>query len=330
MKLKSDLTKKGLFLITILLIASVSVVAVSMSGLVNDDKAVVTFELVGVGPNRPPGWPNHTRMGGNFTLDFPLQLYTYTLDGKPVNRTVPDPPQINWSELPFPPLEERERSESFKAYYPLVNVTIRAANGSVIMTLINYNVSDPLDPPLPPGEYWYGINVTLPRDGKDHRICYFDLTATGTGEYIMHFYMTYINPYNKWNHLVGWLHRIGTDSTAKLKTGDILDEHRIWYPTPFVVPREMLVYYQYVDYRFTVTETGSIKFYFESHCIITDINGDGKVDIKDLSLLSKAYGAHLDYGIKDANYPCDMDCDLWIDFEDLHLIMLDYGKTIPP
>lgn len=79
-----------------------------------------------------------------------------------------------------------------------------------------------------------------------------------------------------------------------------------------------------------MTKTGSVKFYLESHCIITDINGDGKVDIKDVFLLSKAYGTHLDNGINDANYPCDMDCDLWIDFEDLHLLMLDFGKTIPP
>lgn len=332
MKLKSDFMKRGLFLIAVLVVASVSAVAVGISGLANDNKAVVTFELVGVGPNPPPGWPNYTHTwGGNFTMDSPLKVYLWTLDGKPVNKTVSNPPELNWSEF-LPPLEKRV-PEYFNrtVYYPIINVTIRAANGSVIMTLINYNVSDPLDPPLPPGEHWYDVNVTLPRNGKDHYdICYFDLTATGTGEYIMHFRMTYINPHNKWNHLVGWVHRIGTDSTAELRTGDILDEHRTWYPTPFVVPREMGVGFQYIDYRFTVTKTGSVKFYLESHCIITDINGDGKVGIADVFLLSKAYGAHLDYGTKDANYPCDMDCDFWIDFEDIHLLQLDYGRTIPP
>jgi hypothetical protein len=59
--------------------------------------------------------------------------------------------------------------------------------------------------------------------------------------------MGFVNPYNKWNHLVGWLHRMGTDSTAKLKTGDIPTEHRIWSPAFVVVPRETFVYYQYVD-----------------------------------------------------------------------------------
>jgi len=257
----------------------------------------------------------------------PLQLHIYTLDGKPISRVVNDSPPINWSELPFPPLEERD--DYRRGEFAVVSIIMRSENGSIIWACNNCS-SNSLDPLLPPGEYWYDINVTLPRDGKDHVFCYFILNATGTGEYILHFRMTFINPYDKWNHLVGWVHHIGTDSTAVLKTGDILDEHRIWYPAPVVVPRETLVCYQYVDYNFTVTETGTVKFYFESHCIITDINGDGKVSYEDLFMVAGAYGAHLDYGINDENYPCDMDCDLWIDFEDLHLVTLDYGKTISP
>jgi hypothetical protein len=143
LKLKGELTKKGLSLITILVIASVSAVAVSMSGLANDNKAVVTFELSGVGPNPPPGWPNYTHTwGGNFTLGSPLQKYTYTLDGKPVNRTVSNPPEINWSELPFPPLEQRDDYK--RREFALVSITIRSANGTIIMTYNNRS-SDSID-----------------------------------------------------------------------------------------------------------------------------------------------------------------------------------------
>jgi hypothetical protein len=326
LKLKSDLTKKGLPIIAMLVIALVSAVAVGVSGLASN-KAVVTFKLVEAGPNRPSGWPNHT-WGGNFTGNFPRRIYIRTLDGKPYNFTPIQPGFDVWDLIPSP----KERNESWrKSYSSLpggpIRMIIKSINGTILKVC---NSSDPLDPPLPPGEYMVNINFTLPRDGKDHHLLYFNLTATGTGQYILHFQMGFINPYNKWNHLVGWLHRMGTDSTAKLKTGDIPTEHRIWSPAFVVVPRETFVYYQYVDYNFTVTETGSVTFYFESHCIITDINGDGKVDLKDVSPVAKMYGTHLDYGIKDANYPYDMNCDFWIDFEDLHLVMLDYGKTIPP
>lgn len=138
MKLKSNLMKKGLFLIAVLVIASVSAVAVGMSGLVNDNEASVTFKLVGVGPNRPPGWPNITHTwGGNFTLDSPLEVYVYTLDGKPYNTTVPNLHHLDWDELPFPPLEERDDYK--RRTFGNVSGICYSANGSIIMTFNIYS-----------------------------------------------------------------------------------------------------------------------------------------------------------------------------------------------
>jgi len=67
--------------------------------------------------------------------------------------------------------------------------------------------------------------------------------------------------------------------------------------------------------------------------ILGDINGDGKVDIKDLEIAAKAYGSH------DANYDyqgeppsqnwnptADLNDDGKIDIRDIHLIAVNFGK----
>jgi hypothetical protein len=67
-----------------------------------------------------------------------------------------------------------------------------------------------------------------------------------------------------------------------------------------------------------------------AYTLVGDINGDKKVDIKDLVLVIKYYGAHkgsakwndaMSYGIKP-----DLNCDDKVDIKDLVLLIKNYGK----
>ncbi|MDH7477589.1 MAG: dockerin type I domain-containing protein [Candidatus Bathyarchaeota archaeon] len=61
--------------------------------------------------------------------------------------------------------------------------------------------------------------------------------------------------------------------------------------------------------------------------ILGDIDGNGKVDIKDLVLLIKAYGSYP--GHPQWNSNADINCDGKVDIKDLVLIIRNYGKYSP-
>jgi parallel beta-helix repeat protein len=60
--------------------------------------------------------------------------------------------------------------------------------------------------------------------------------------------------------------------------------------------------------------------------LATDINGDGKVDIIDISLVAKAYGSTPDHPRWDAR--CDIDNNKIINIIDISMIAKNFGKTV--
>jgi hypothetical protein len=69
----------------------------------------------------------------------------------------------------------------------------------------------------------------------------------------------------------------------------------------------------------------SILTFSSVHAITGDVNGDGKVDTKDLALLVKAFGAFPSDPRWNASY--DLDKNGRIDMRDLVIVVQNFGKT---
>jgi parallel beta-helix repeat protein len=61
--------------------------------------------------------------------------------------------------------------------------------------------------------------------------------------------------------------------------------------------------------------------------IVGDVNGDGKVDLKDVYAVAKAYGSFPGHPKWDPN--CDINNDLKVDLKDYYTTCKNYGKTDP-
>jgi hypothetical protein len=63
--------------------------------------------------------------------------------------------------------------------------------------------------------------------------------------------------------------------------------------------------------------------------VIGDINGDFKVDIKDLVLVIKYFGSYPSHPTKPWNPNADINCDNKVDIKDLVLVIKHYGEHYP-
>ena len=63
--------------------------------------------------------------------------------------------------------------------------------------------------------------------------------------------------------------------------------------------------------------------------VIGDINGDGKVDIKDLVLVIKYFGSYPSHPTKPWNPNADINCDNKVDIKDLVLVIKHFGEHYP-
>jgi len=59
-----------------------------------------------------------------------------------------------------------------------------------------------------------------------------------------------------------------------------------------------------------------------------DINYDNKVDIRDISVVAKAFGSYLGHSRWDPEY--DLNCDGRVDIKDLVQVAVSFGKTLSP
>jgi len=69
----------------------------------------------------------------------------------------------------------------------------------------------------------------------------------------------------------------------------------------------------------------SVLTFSSVHAITGDVNGDGKVDVKDLALVIKAFGAFP--GDPRFNPSCDLNQDGRIDLRDIVIVVQNFGKT---
>lgn len=182
-----------------------------------------------------------------------------------------------------------------------------------------------------PGNYTFFPGLECERDTKDNLVWFFLGHLKATGDYVITFIFDYFNPHDKWNSITGDLHHALTDPGDLIGNGPFLFPIEV-KPSKAFVPRNTAVLSaQTVTYRFTAVTTGDIYCFFWEHSCITDFNGDGKVDWKDLLLLARNYGKYLyDTGRSDPAYLYDISCDFIIGMVDMFLFKLDYGKTIPP
>jgi len=59
--------------------------------------------------------------------------------------------------------------------------------------------------------------------------------------------------------------------------------------------------------------------------IIGDVNGDGKVDIKDMAVVAQAFGSYT--GHPKYNPAADVNQDGWVDIRDLAMVAKNFGHT---
>jgi len=138
--------------------------------------------------------------------------------------------------------------------------------------------------------------------------------------------MTYSNSHNKWHHIVGCAYFALTDPSDIPKGGDVLP----CTPNPFavlVLRGQTLSDCQHMTCVFEAVKTGVVNCFFENHCAVTDINGDGKVDIMDIAMIAQKYGTHVHW--QHENYSRDVDCDTWIDMDDVIFTVAEYGRQFP-
>jgi PKD repeat protein len=114
--------------------------------------------------------------------------------------------------------------------------------------------------------------------------------------------------------IVTWRWNFGDGNITQVNTATIV--HVFTSPNDFMV-------------TLTVTDingsTGSTTKTVKVSSLIGDLNGDGKVDIKDLAIAAKAYGSAP--GMPSWNPIADMNGDLKIDIKDLSIIAKHYGET---
>lgn len=189
------------------------------------------------------------------------------------------------------------------------------------------NETKPLQIDLWPGITELEVWIYVPRDRKTVFTCYFIGNLKGLGKYTVIFHIVYVNQYDKWNH---WVedHWMAFNPVDIPKNGGPRQPDR--QPAEIFVLRQLHVCYQNVTCKFEAQKLGEVYCFCESHCIMTDVNGDGKVNIIDISLIAREYGKTLEYGYKDPLLTYDMDVDFRIFDNDLALAAIDFGQTIPP
>jgi hypothetical protein len=80
-----------------------------------------------------------------------------------------------------------------------------------------------------------------------------------------------------------------------------------------------------------VTLVGTYSLLFSHAATLTgDINGDGVINIQDLSLLLSSYGQSRSTCATNTSYTCDLNGDGVINVFDLSIILTNYGHTVTP
>jgi len=102
-----------------------------------------------------------------------------------------------------------------------------------------------------------------------------------------------------------------------------------WNTTGFAKGNYTIRAYAWPVLDETDTENNNLVDGLIKVTVIGDINGDFKVDIKDLVLVIKHYGSYPGHPIKPWNPNADVNCDNKVDIKDLVLLIKHYGEHYP-
>lgn len=156
---------------------------------------------------------------------------------------------------------------------------------------------------------------------------YFNATPSAVGLYQLQIRFSFTNPSVRWRQLVVNSHNVFFVPNSMVRYETIA---YTGFPLSVLVNRTQSVtdVMTYII-QFEITGSGYVEFYIDSHAVITDVNGDHRVDIKDLALIAKYYGSTYSGGRLDPLFVYDMNVDFVIDIFDLSFAAKDYGFIVP-
>ena len=172
------------------------------------------------------------------------------------------------------------------------------------------------------------INVTIDyfTDYKWAVYLYLNATPTQTGWYLLEIHFSFYSPSTLRQHvknshfinaqpptIIGWenIDYTGSPNYIRVDRDEPVEDVMVF------------------TIEFEVTGSGYIEFWIESSAVITDVDGNGIVDMNDIGLVVKNHGNVYDDS-DDPLFTYDMDVDFDVDLADIGYVCADFGFVVPP
>ena len=197
-----------------------------------------------------------------------------------------------------------------------------ASCGSSAQNYANLTLGGSGDSPLV-NVYYYSVNLT--QESKLWLYYFVNFTFVSVGTYTLENIISLTNPSDRWRNWVSGAELNGSTSYLNVSATE-----GSWYPYAVLVDRQQTLTNVYqINITVQITSVPATNFFVSliGHSVITDVNGDGKVDIKDVNLVARYVTTPYTDGSLNVY---DLNMDQVIDLIDVSLVALDYGFTVPP
>jgi hypothetical protein len=203
------------------------------------------------------------------------------------------------------------------------NQSVSSGGGFLAQNYANITLAGPS---LLANPYYFSVNLTV--ESKLEYCLFVNFTFNAVGTYTIPTILNITNPSDRWRIWVS-----GAEVNVSLANLNYLNTSAtqyLWSPAAVLVDRGQTLTNAY-QVNYTVQVTGApitnILFGIVYRSVITDVNGDGKVDGKDITLVAGHIGSVYTDGTLTAY---DMDMNGIIDLIDVGLVALDFGFAVPP
>jgi len=170
--------------------------------------------------------------------------------------------------------------------------------------------------------YYFSVNLTVESKSEVYFFANFTFSAVGT--YTVQNILSLTNPSDRWRNWVS-----GAALNASTAYLNVSATQASWYPYAVLVDRGQTltdVYQINVTVQVTSAPVTNVLFGLLSHSVITDVNGDGVVNMKDISAVAKYVTTVYTDG---SLTTYDMNMDGIVDLVDVQLVAIDFGFTVP-